>query len=91
MSSNDVSETRPRVLFVYYSHTKQAQRVCDAMAEVLRDVHRLGQRTAADLACRLQPGGERELPGLAGKGARQKPILDLRRQRQRNRALPPLE
>ncbi|HEV8103702.1 MAG TPA: hypothetical protein VGP69_08205 [Gaiellaceae bacterium] len=36
MSSNDASETRPRVLFVYYSHTKQAQRVCDAMAEVLR-------------------------------------------------------
>ena len=36
MSSNDVSPTSPRVLFVYYSHTKQAQRVCDAMAEVLR-------------------------------------------------------
>jgi flavodoxin len=37
MSSNDASETRPRVLFVYYSHTKQAQRVCEAMAEVLRE------------------------------------------------------
>jgi len=36
MSSNDVSKARPRVLFVYYSHTQQAQRVCDAMAEVLR-------------------------------------------------------
>jgi menaquinone-dependent protoporphyrinogen IX oxidase len=36
MSSNDASKTRPRVLFVYYTHTKQAQRVCDAMAEVLR-------------------------------------------------------
>src|SRR6266513_4417150 len=36
MSSNDVSQTRPRVLLVYYSHTQQAQRVCDAMAEVLR-------------------------------------------------------
>ena len=36
MSSNDVSETRPRVLFVYYSHTEQARRVCDAMVEVLR-------------------------------------------------------
>jgi flavodoxin len=36
MSSNDVSETKPRVLFVYYSHTKQAQRVCEAMAGVLR-------------------------------------------------------
>ena len=36
MSSNDVSEKRPRVLFVYYSHTEQAKRVCDAMAEVLR-------------------------------------------------------
>jgi len=36
MSSNDVSETRPRVLLVYYSHTQQAKRVSDAMAEVLR-------------------------------------------------------
>ena len=37
MSSNDVSgETKPRVLFVYYTHTQQAQRVCDAMADVLR-------------------------------------------------------
>ncbi len=26
----------PRVLFVYYTHTQQAQRVCDAMAETLR-------------------------------------------------------
>jgi flavodoxin len=37
MSSNDISETSPRVLFVYYSHTKQAQRVCDAMSDVLRE------------------------------------------------------
>src|SRR6266581_5507116 len=36
MSSNDVSQTRPRVLFVYYSHTDQARRVCDAMADALR-------------------------------------------------------
>src|SRR6266508_583345 len=36
MSSNGVSEARPRVLFVYYSHTQQAERVCEAMAEVLR-------------------------------------------------------
>jgi flavodoxin len=36
MSSNGVSETKPRVLFVYYSHTQQAQRVCEAMAEVMR-------------------------------------------------------
>jgi menaquinone-dependent protoporphyrinogen IX oxidase len=36
MSANDASETRPRILFVYYSHTQQAKRVCDAMAEVLR-------------------------------------------------------
>ncbi len=26
----------PRVLFVYYTHTQQAKRVCDAMAETLR-------------------------------------------------------
>src|SRR3954451_22773779 len=37
MSLNDVSETRPRVLFVYYSHTEQARRVCEAMADVLRE------------------------------------------------------
>ena len=36
MSADDASEKRPRVLFVYYSHTQQTQRVCDAMAEVLR-------------------------------------------------------
>ncbi len=36
MSSNDISEARPRVLLVYYSHTQQAQRVSEAMAEVLR-------------------------------------------------------
>src|SRR3954454_16910761 len=28
--------TRPQVLMVYYTHTKQAQRVSEAMAEVLR-------------------------------------------------------
>jgi menaquinone-dependent protoporphyrinogen IX oxidase len=37
MSANDVSETTPRVLVVYYSHTQQAERVCDAMADVLRE------------------------------------------------------
>jgi menaquinone-dependent protoporphyrinogen IX oxidase len=37
MSSNDTGATKPRVLFVYYTHTKQAQRVSDAMAEVLRE------------------------------------------------------
>jgi len=36
VSSNDVSETKPRVLIAYYSHTEQAKRVCDSMAEVLR-------------------------------------------------------
>src|SRR3954470_22122316 len=32
----DAREAQPRVLFVYYSHTKQAQRVSEAMSEVLR-------------------------------------------------------
>jgi menaquinone-dependent protoporphyrinogen IX oxidase len=36
MSSNDVKKPKPRVLLVYYSHTNQAKRVSDAMAEVLR-------------------------------------------------------
>jgi menaquinone-dependent protoporphyrinogen IX oxidase len=35
MSSNG-GQAGPRVLFVYYTHTKQAQRVCEAMAEVMR-------------------------------------------------------
>src|SRR5437588_40436 len=34
MSSN--TETKPRVLLVYFSHTEQAKKVSDAMAEVLR-------------------------------------------------------
>jgi hypothetical protein len=32
----DVNGRRPRVLFVYYTHTNQAKRVCESMAEVLR-------------------------------------------------------
>ena len=36
LSSKDVRKTKPRVLLVYYGHTKQAKRVSDAMAEVLR-------------------------------------------------------
>jgi flavodoxin len=36
MSSTGAGEAKPRVLFVYYTHTEQARRVCDAMAEVLR-------------------------------------------------------
>ena len=35
MSSSDAGGAKPRVLFVYYTHTKQASRVCDAMTEVL--------------------------------------------------------
>jgi hypothetical protein len=36
MSSSETVATKPRVLLVYYSHTQQALRVADAMAEVLR-------------------------------------------------------
>jgi menaquinone-dependent protoporphyrinogen IX oxidase len=36
MSMEGANGHRPRVLFVYYTHTNQAQRVCDSMAEVLR-------------------------------------------------------
>jgi hypothetical protein len=36
MSSSDVGE-KPRILFVYYTHTQQAQRVCAAMTDVLRE------------------------------------------------------
>ena len=32
----DVNGRRPQVLFVYYTHTNQARRVCESMAEVLR-------------------------------------------------------
>jgi len=37
MSASNISEQKPRVLFVYYSHTQKAKRVCDGMAEVLRE------------------------------------------------------
>ena len=37
MSSSDNAVTAPRVLLVYYTHTQQARRVSDAMAEVLRE------------------------------------------------------
>jgi hypothetical protein len=36
MSLSETRETKPRVLLVYYSHTQQAERVCDAMADVFR-------------------------------------------------------
>ena len=36
MSTSEVGAAKPRVLFVYYTHTQQALRVADAMAEVLR-------------------------------------------------------
>jgi menaquinone-dependent protoporphyrinogen IX oxidase len=37
MSSSDISTTRPRVLFVYYTYTQQSLRVVAAMSEVLRE------------------------------------------------------
>ena len=37
MSSTADAVTKPRVLLVYYTHTQQALRVADAMAEVLRE------------------------------------------------------
>src|SRR5580765_2177089 len=36
MSNDESDGTGLRVLLVYYTHTKQAQRVSEAMAEVLR-------------------------------------------------------
>ena len=37
MSAGDAGQTKPRALFVYYTHTQQAGRVSDAMAETLRE------------------------------------------------------
>ncbi len=37
MSSSDAVLPKPRVLIVYYTHTQQALRVADAMADVLRE------------------------------------------------------
>jgi menaquinone-dependent protoporphyrinogen IX oxidase len=37
MSSAEAGATKPRILFVYYTHTQQALRVCEAMTEVLRE------------------------------------------------------
>jgi len=36
VSLSETTGAKPRVLFVYYSHTEQAKKVFDAMAEVLR-------------------------------------------------------
>ena len=46
---------------------------------------------AADVARRFQPARERELASLAGVRARQQAVLDLGGERERNRALAPLE
>src|ERR1043166_9071911 len=54
-------------------------------------VQRKIEGVTTDLASRLQQGGDRELPGLTSKGSGQQPMLDLRRQGQRYRALSPLE
>ena len=37
MSSSDATETRPRVLFVYFTYTQQSLKVAEAMADVLRE------------------------------------------------------
>ena len=49
------------------------------------------ERVAADVAGGFQPRRERELPRLARVGARQQAMLDLGRQRERDRALAPGE
>jgi len=55
-------------------------------AALEREVERV-----TDLARRLQPGCERELPGLARKSTGQQSMLNLCCQRQENRTLSPLE
>jgi hypothetical protein len=37
VSSGGAAAKSPRILFVYYTHTKQAERVAEAMVEVLRE------------------------------------------------------
>jgi hypothetical protein len=37
MSWAEPGATKPQILFVYYTHTQQALRVCEAMIEVLRE------------------------------------------------------
>ena len=54
-------------------------------------LHREVERVAADVAGGLEPAGERELPGLARVRGRQQAVLDFGGERQRDRALAPLE
>jgi len=54
-------------------------------------VQREVERVAADLTGRLQPAGQRELVRLAGERSGEEPPLDLRRERERNGPLAPLE
>src|SRR4051812_50034126 len=54
-------------------------------------IQREVEGVTADFTCWLQPGGEGELPGLARERTRQQPMLDLGRERQRDRPLAPFE
>ena len=79
-------------------HQRGEQRRVDRVAHRVGDreeqlvaPEREVERVAADLAGGLQPRRERELPGLARVRAGQQPVLDLGGERERHRALAPLE
>ena len=79
-------------------HERGEQRGVDLVAHGVRQrevqhapLEREVEGVAANVAGRLEPARDRELPGLAGVGARQEPVLDLGGQRQGHRALAPLE
>ena len=80
--TSTVASTRGADLVAHGVGHREVQRVA-----LQREV----ERVAADVAGGLQPGRERELPGLARVGAGQQAVLDLGGQRQRHRALAPLE
>ena len=89
---------RRRALRSAPTSTRRQQRRVERVAHGVG--HRQMQRVAleaevegvaADVPRRLQPPGQRELPGLAGVGAGEQAVLDLGLQRQRHRALAPFE
>jgi hypothetical protein len=62
MSSTDASTTGPRVLFVYYTYTKQTLKVVETMSEVLRGRGCDVQQAALDLTDKRYTARFHEFP-----------------------------
>jgi hypothetical protein len=91
-------ETGPARVAQPSDHERGEQRGAHLVAHGVRQrevqdatLQREVEGVAADVAGRLEPPRDRGLPGLAGVGPRQEPVLDLGGRRQGHGALAPLE